>query len=90
MNAFRLRFLMSGFVLTIAASTVHGQLEPSCEKTLPSGVGKLVVASSKTNHCRKTSKNHCFGTLIVLLPVTTREQKLVPSVLRSRLMAFGG
>lgn len=41
MNAFRLRFLMSGFVLTSAASTVHGQLEPSCEKNSPERRGEI-------------------------------------------------
>jgi len=41
MNAFRLRFLMSAIVLTIAASTVHAQLESSCEKNSPERRGEI-------------------------------------------------
>src|SRR5882724_7847136 len=41
MNLFRLRFLMLGIVLTIAASTAHGQLEPPCEKNSPERHGEI-------------------------------------------------
>jgi quercetin dioxygenase-like cupin family protein len=41
MKTFRLRFLMWSTLLTMAASTVHGQLEPSCEKESPERRGDL-------------------------------------------------
>jgi quercetin dioxygenase-like cupin family protein len=41
MNVFPLRFLMSSIVLVIAASPVHAQLEPSCEKNSPERRGEI-------------------------------------------------
>jgi hypothetical protein len=41
MKVFRLRFLMWGVALTMAASTVHAQLEPSCEKNSPERRGEI-------------------------------------------------
>lgn len=41
MNALRLRFVMSGIVLIMAAATARGQLEPSCEKDSPERRGEI-------------------------------------------------
>jgi quercetin dioxygenase-like cupin family protein len=41
MKTFRLRFLMWSILLTVTASTVHGQLEPSCEKDSPERHGDM-------------------------------------------------
>jgi quercetin dioxygenase-like cupin family protein len=41
MNAFWLRFLMPGIVLTMATSIVRGQLEPPCEKNSPERRGEI-------------------------------------------------
>jgi hypothetical protein len=41
LNKFQLRFLISSIVLTLAASAVCGQLEPSCDKNSPERRGKI-------------------------------------------------
>jgi quercetin dioxygenase-like cupin family protein len=41
MKGFRLHFFMASALLTMAASTVHGQLEPSCQEDSPERRGEI-------------------------------------------------